>query len=151
MVTDWISIDAVGIRNSNSRFLTQHNSDQSEYWILTSAVFNYQVPNRYLAASFRNMIEPVLLPKWNFQWPPIPWVISKVMSSGHLETPKKVYKVSESVILSCYRLCKSVGVDTSHWQNLYSKGNLQYYFWQWSRSFMVTYFHEVNFCLVWPW
>ena len=44
------------------------------------------------------------------------------MSSGHSETPIKVNKASESVNVSCYRLCKSVE-DTSHWGNLYSKGN----------------------------
>ena len=48
--------------------------------------------------------------------------VSKVMSSGHSETPKKVYKARESVNVSCYRHCKAVG-DTSHWRNLYSKGN----------------------------
>ena len=40
--------------------------------------------------------------------------VSKVMSSGHSETPKKIYKVRESVNVSCYRHCKAVG-DTSHW------------------------------------
>ena len=44
------------------------------------------------------------------------------MSSDHSETPKKVHKASESVNVSCYRLCKSVR-DASHWRNLYSKGN----------------------------
>ena len=39
--------------------------------------------------------------------------VSKVMSSGHSETPKKVYKGRESVNVSCYRHCKAVG-DTSH-------------------------------------
>ena len=48
--------------------------------------------------------------------------VSKVMSSGHSETPIKINKASESVNVSCYRLCKSVE-DTSHWRNLYSKGN----------------------------
>ena len=49
-------------------------------------------------------------------------VCFKVMSSGHSETAREVYRASKSVNVSCYRLCKSVG-DTSHWQNLYSKGN----------------------------
>ena len=31
------------------------------------------------------------------------------MSSGHPQTPKKVYKASESMNVGCYRLCKSVG------------------------------------------
>ena len=45
------------------------------------------------------------------------------MSSRHpTETPKKVYKASQYVDVSCCRLCKSVG-GTSHWQNLYGKGN----------------------------
>ena len=35
--------------------------------------------------------------------------VSKVTSSGHPETPKKVYKESESVNVCCCRLCKSVG------------------------------------------
>ena len=48
--------------------------------------------------------------------------VSKVMLNGHSGNLKKVYKASESVNVSCYRLCKSVG-DTSHWRNLYSKEN----------------------------
>ena len=38
--------------------------------------------------------------------------VSKVMSSGP-ETPKKVYKASESVNVGCCRFCKSVG-DTGN-------------------------------------
>ena len=49
-------------------------------------------------------------------------VFQRSLSSGHSETPKKVYKARESVNVSCYRHCKAVG-DTSHWRNLYSKGN----------------------------
>ena len=44
--------------------------------------------------------------------------VSKVKSSGHSETPKKVYEGTESVNVSCCRLCKSVG-NASHLQDLY--------------------------------
>lgn len=47
------------------------------------------------------------------------------MSSGNdPETPKKVYKSSETVNSSCCRLCKAIG-DSRHCRNLFSKGNRQ--------------------------
>ena len=47
---------------------------------------------------------------------------SRVFSQSGHSCQEVIHKASESVNVSCYRLCKSVG-DTSHSRNLYSKGN----------------------------
>ena len=71
-------------------------------------------------------------------------LVLKVMSSvNHPETPKKVYKASESVNLSCCRLCKSVG-DISRWRNLYSKANRKFLVQR--RICTATHFHKVIYC-----